>query len=950
MLEALFANPAALTVGGAMVSSPILIHLINRMRFKRLRWAAMEFLLKSQKRNRRRLIIEQLLLLFLRCLLILLAAVLMSRFIGCTNTFGGHYERESNVHVILLDDTLSMHDRVKGKETCFTAAKREILDNIAGNVKQSSTDDSIIILRPSDTIVGFEPKPYEKLSDPTKYAALDTDLSKMECTVLSLPLTETLQRIKKIADDAPNEVKVTVHVLSDFRKVDWAGTEAKELHKLMATLGKHARVKMVYLTDLASPERVPAQGGTPAYNDNLGIVEIRPNTRVISNGSRVTFTVTVQNFGPRDVEVRLQPYDNISGKEIAEKDFETDGGPGKPLKVPAGGKTAQAVFSMPVRANIGEDGKGFARIGVRLQNAAGAPLENDGLSVDDVRYAVIEVRRTVPVLVIDGRGDDGKRYPGDSYFLATALRLIPGSTYEVVFGQDLSGGDPRAALESSELANFTSILMVNVPKLQNPQQTANLERFVKEGGGVCFFMGPDVDPKFYNEDLYRKGFGVFPVPLADAFLPLPGEKVPPPEYTGRYQLLLRDDQFPKTEKIPVFGPVFYKKEMREFLKHLPVQRYWPARPVEEWGSEVGKVKEVANLPNEQIATKFGNDVKQLVNEFPIDKKEAAQWNMGLKRHAGYLVGASSGSANVPAYKLAELIDYMLVDKGKENDRFDYPNMVEFWDQKDMQDLKQKVLNLRRRLLYSNPLVLTKDFGHGRVVAWMTTAGTEWNPWAAGGVSANIIYAPLIYELQNYLTSQSGDSGQLVGSPLALMVDAKRFLQNKTLKITRKFYKPVMDGPEVAAAPTVHPGEKEGNQVTFKITNSLQPGFYEERLNYTDDDEAAAPRASWGHVFNVDTRAEGNLQRASQDELDSGFMREAKNSKGEPTIVWRMGRGTAEGLINKAWDLSEWPPYFLFFIIVLVGEQALAVHMSGHLRTTEAELPTQVTTPHAAKAA
>ncbi len=61
MLE--FLNPGYLAAGAALVSAPIIIHLINRMRFKRLRWAAMEFLLKSQKRNRRRLIIEQLILL-----------------------------------------------------------------------------------------------------------------------------------------------------------------------------------------------------------------------------------------------------------------------------------------------------------------------------------------------------------------------------------------------------------------------------------------------------------------------------------------------------------------------------------------------------------------------------------------------------------------------------------------------------------------------------------------------------------------------------------------------------------------------------------------------------------------------------------------------------------------------------------------------------------------------
>ena len=39
----------------ALVSAPVIIHLINRMRFRRVKWAAMEFLLKAQKRMRRKL-------------------------------------------------------------------------------------------------------------------------------------------------------------------------------------------------------------------------------------------------------------------------------------------------------------------------------------------------------------------------------------------------------------------------------------------------------------------------------------------------------------------------------------------------------------------------------------------------------------------------------------------------------------------------------------------------------------------------------------------------------------------------------------------------------------------------------------------------------------------------------------------------------------------------------
>src|ERR1700756_2758497 len=122
----LFLNPAYLLAGTALVSLPIIIHLINRMRFKRVRWAAMEFLLKSQKRNRRRLIIEQLLLLALRCLLVLLAVLLVSRYLGFTWAM---FEPQNTLHVVILDDTLSMTDQWKQEgenKDCFNLG-REII-------------------------------------------------------------------------------------------------------------------------------------------------------------------------------------------------------------------------------------------------------------------------------------------------------------------------------------------------------------------------------------------------------------------------------------------------------------------------------------------------------------------------------------------------------------------------------------------------------------------------------------------------------------------------------------------------------------------------------------------------------------------------------------------------------------------------------------------------------
>src|ERR1700709_1061907 len=102
-----FLNPYAMAAGGLLISSPIIIHLINRMRYRRVRWAAMEFLLKAQKRMKRKMIIEQLILLLLRILLMLLLGMLIARFFGFDNSGA---ESRSTHHVVLIDDSPSMAD------------------------------------------------------------------------------------------------------------------------------------------------------------------------------------------------------------------------------------------------------------------------------------------------------------------------------------------------------------------------------------------------------------------------------------------------------------------------------------------------------------------------------------------------------------------------------------------------------------------------------------------------------------------------------------------------------------------------------------------------------------------------------------------------------------------------------------------------------------------------
>src|SRR6266481_5816817 len=75
----LFGSPfAAFGALAGAVAVPIIIHLLNRRRYRVVVWAAMRFLLAAQRKNSRRLRLEQLILLGVRTLLVLLLVLAMA--------------------------------------------------------------------------------------------------------------------------------------------------------------------------------------------------------------------------------------------------------------------------------------------------------------------------------------------------------------------------------------------------------------------------------------------------------------------------------------------------------------------------------------------------------------------------------------------------------------------------------------------------------------------------------------------------------------------------------------------------------------------------------------------------------------------------------------------------------------------------------------------------------
>src|SRR5436190_4974649 len=104
-----FVTPMFFAAGLLLASIPIIIHILNRRRYKTVQWAAMEFLLRAMRKNRRRLKFEQWLLLATRCLLLFLLALALARpLAGCSrnsiaNVIGGR----AGLNVFVIDNSYS---------------------------------------------------------------------------------------------------------------------------------------------------------------------------------------------------------------------------------------------------------------------------------------------------------------------------------------------------------------------------------------------------------------------------------------------------------------------------------------------------------------------------------------------------------------------------------------------------------------------------------------------------------------------------------------------------------------------------------------------------------------------------------------------------------------------------------------------------------------------------
>ena len=520
-----------LTWGFLLIGVPILVHLINLLRHRRQKWAAMEFLLESYRRNRRWVMLKQWLLLLARMLVMGLLVLMLAKWVSNAqwlSWLGG----KTTHHYILLDDSYSMGSRQSQNETAYDRALRA-LTGLTQEIATQPGDHQITLVRWSraalamrqiqdsedSTSMGGDGSADGKSTAADDADAVKSDAAKSDSAALAAStidiaadlLAQTVsgdasKLLERINSTQPTAMQLLpeqaieliqpsltaqtgempiVYLLTDLRRNQFA--EAESLKTLLQQM---------------SQSNVPVQLIDCAENEgqNLTVASLVPEQEVWATGVPLLVRFSVRNPS-------AQPAKNVVAKV-------------RTIVYPEGQVTPAAdreysgvvVELPPVVIESIDPGQTVSRqVQVVFPSPGGHVVEvlipDDVLAVDNTRWCTIDIQQSQRVLLVDG---DVKQT--NAFFFESVIqpgeRLQTGMTLEKVDASYLRD------VSEEELASFDVVALLDVPRM-DPQAADKLTTFAEDGGGVMIVCGQNTNLSFANEQLYRGGKGLLPVELSE---------------------------------------------------------------------------------------------------------------------------------------------------------------------------------------------------------------------------------------------------------------------------------------------------------------------------------------------------------------------------------------------------------------------------------------------------
>jgi len=468
-LLAAFVNPLLFWSGLGAVSVPIIIHILARRRFRRIRWAAMNFLVDAERRNRRRVRIEELILLALRCLAIALIGLLVARpFLrptGVAAILGGGDRAE---RIFVIDDSYSL-GYTGETETIFDRSKTSVT-RLLNRLREFAPHDTVTVITTSapDTPIALG-----AILDAEQMESIQARLEALQPSQQRMSPANAIDAVARVLEDNRAVLNATVYVVSDFQRADWASSSGDKsvLAAPLVDWKKQDRDVRVVLVDVG--------------DDNAGnkaITSLNPRKSKIITGVETPIEAVVTNHSSRTAEsIELQVA--LGQNPIASS----------PIDNLAAGRSA--AIELPVVFPAVGDAQ------LRVE------MESDNLPIDDRRFLSAQVSDALKVLLVNGE-QTADPYTDEVHLLRTALRpegdVFSGNTVTVIADTELDG---------AKLDEFDVVMLCNVYRVSEPAADT-LHDYVRAGGGLAIFLGDQVsDPDSYNAVLYRGGEGLLPAAL-----------------------------------------------------------------------------------------------------------------------------------------------------------------------------------------------------------------------------------------------------------------------------------------------------------------------------------------------------------------------------------------------------------------------------------------------------
>lgn len=529
-----------LTWGFFLVLLPLLIHLINMMRHRRVSWAAMDFLLQAYRKHRKWIWLKQLLLLLMRMAVVAVVVAMLAQWVTrgqWFQLFGG----TPTHHYVLLDDSVSMSDRWGGT-SAFDLALSAV-QRIGAQASSEDTPQRFTLIRYSRAARWGSQSEGEEAASVADFlshvvdADFDVTLEEarhgFEVTELAVGPTPALSVLAEMIRESREEHRM-VYLVSDFRSAEWS--RPREARDSLREI--EDSVASIQLVDCVQEMR-----------QNLAVVDIRPVGDTQAAGVPLFVSIAVRNFGPqtaRNVPLNVRtvyyPPESSAVDRPESAAGRVDDLPTVLIEEIEPGQTVerrvQVFFPQPGR------------------HVVKALLPDDPVAADNRRWCVLEFPEHEPVLIVDGSPDQRHAYFLESVFRPGG-RVTTGIAPEVhppVFLRDVA---------PQRLEDYRAIFLLDVSRLDE-RAVETLETYVSGGGGLAFFAGPQVDPSYYTQRFYRGGTGLFPLPLE------------------REDFLPREDMGRAPDIEVAEHPVFevFLDERNPFIRLITVETY--VRPSLDW--------------------------------------------------------------------------------------------------------------------------------------------------------------------------------------------------------------------------------------------------------------------------------------------------------------------------------------------------------------------------------